>query len=262
VLDYGPETERRIPVGARVSSLPILSGPNGRRIIGQNPDAPGGFGEYFLLTEAITKVVPSGAPSEVVCVSDAIAVGWSAAHRAAVAGREVPIVIGCGAIGLSVVATLRLLGVGPIVAVDLAPARRQTARRMGADVVVDPAATSPYEAWGNHSPAGYVVFECVGVRGVLATVIKNCARDTRIFSMGGPPEGDVLPTLTAKRKGINIQFGGGPLPAHWDAAFEAVCSGRLDVAPMLGATVGIDGVSAALDASRSADAPARIVVVP
>src|ERR1700761_8902400 len=54
VVGYGPGTERRIPVGTRVSSLPILlTEDGGRKIIGQNPESPGGFGEYFLLTEAL-----------------------------------------------------------------------------------------------------------------------------------------------------------------------------------------------------------------
>jgi len=110
--------------------------------------------------------------------------------------------------------------------------------------------------------AGCVVFECVGVPGVLDSIISGCERGTRIFSAGGPPEGDHLHTLTAKRKGLNIQFGGGPLPAHWNEAFEAVCSGDLDVTPMLGRSVGLDEVPAALDAARDANGPARIIVVP
>jgi threonine dehydrogenase-like Zn-dependent dehydrogenase len=77
VVDYGPDTERRIPVGARVSSLPVLSTPTGRKIIGQNPESPGGFGEYFLITEAMTRVVASDLPSEVVCVADAISASGS-----------------------------------------------------------------------------------------------------------------------------------------------------------------------------------------
>ena len=49
---------------------------------------------------------------------------------------------------------------------------------------------------------------------------------------------------------------------HWDGAFEAVCSGSLDVRPMLGRTVELDEVPSALDASRDASGPTRIVVVP
>ena len=276
VVGYGPGTERRIPVGTRVSSLPILTTATGRRIIGQNPDSPGGFGEYFLLSESITRVVRSDLPSEIVCVADAISVGWSTASRAALTPREVPLVIGCGAIGLSVIATLRRLGVGPIVAVDFVASRRSTALAMGADVVVDPAGISPYQAWRDVArgtaesmkdtmaaiAVGCVVFECVGIPGVLDSIIKGCDRGTRIYSVGGPPEGDHLHTLTAKRKGLSIQFGGGPSMAHWDEAFEAVCSGGLDVGPMLGRTVGLDEVPAALDAARDADGPTRIVVVP
>ncbi|MFF5302853.1 zinc-binding dehydrogenase [Streptomyces sp. NPDC013161] len=264
VVDHGPGTERLIPVGTRVSSLPVLATPAGRRIIGQSPEAPGGFGELFLLTEAITRVVVSDLPSEMVCVADAISVGWSTASRAQLSASEAPLVIGCGAIALSAIGRLKNLGVGPIVAADLVASRRATALAMGADVVVDPAEVSPYEVWrnaaGNRSSC--VVFECVGVPGVLDSIIKGCERGTRIFSVGGPPEGDHLHTLTAKRKGINIQFGGGPSMDHWDEAFRAVCSGSLDVGPMLGHTVGLDGVPAALDAARDADGPARIIVVP
>ncbi|MDH6217914.1 zinc-binding dehydrogenase [Streptomyces pseudovenezuelae] len=265
VVGHGPGTERRIPVGARVSSLPIVVVPGGRRIIGQNPESPGGFGGLFLLTEALTRPVASDLTSELVCVADAIAVGWSAASRARLTAREVPLVIGCGAICLSTVAALRSLGVGPVVAAGLVASRRRTATAMGADVVADPAEVSPYEAWrevAGTGDVGCVVFECVGLPGVLDSIIKGSARGTRIFSMGGPPQGDLLRTLTAKRKGISIQFGGGPTPDHWNEAFDAVCSGRLDVRPMLGRTVGLDEVPTALDAARAADAPARIVVVP
>ncbi|SEP20370.1 zinc-binding dehydrogenase [Trujillonella endophytica] len=277
VVDHGPRTERRIPVGTRVSSLPILFTATGVKIIGQNPETPGGFGEYFLLSEPMARVVRSELPAELVSVADAISVGWSAATRAQVTPREVPMVIGCGAIGLSTIGTLKRLGVGPVVAVDFNAARRETARAMGADVLVDPAEVSPYAAWrdvATGSPdgardlvaaaglPGSVVFECVGLPGVLDGVIMGAERGTRVFSMGGPPAGEHLHTLTAKRKGINIQFGGGPSPEHWDQAFEAVCDGSYDVTPMVGHSVGLDEVPAALDDARDADGPARIIVVP
>jgi threonine dehydrogenase-like Zn-dependent dehydrogenase len=277
VVDYGPGTQRRWAPGTRVSSIPALLTGDGVRIIGQSPEAPGGFGERFLMTEAMTQVVPSDLPAELVSIADAISVGWSYVQRAAVTPKEVPLVIGCGAIGLSAVASLRHLGVGPIVAVDFVASRRDTARAMGADVVIDPAAVSPYSAWrelafGSPEPVrdvmnlldlpGCVVFECVGVPGVLDSIVKGCERGTRIFSAGGPPQGDHLHTMVAKRKGLNIQFGGGPSMTHWNEAFAEVCAGRLDVTPMFGWTVDLDGVPAAIDAARDAHGPARIVVVP
>jgi threonine dehydrogenase-like Zn-dependent dehydrogenase len=38
VVVYGPHTERRIALGTRVSSLPVLATPSRRKIIGQNPE--------------------------------------------------------------------------------------------------------------------------------------------------------------------------------------------------------------------------------
>jgi len=277
VVDYGSKTQRKWPVGTRVSSIPALLVRDGVRIIGQSHDAPGGFGEYFLLTEGMTQVVPSDLPNELVSIADAISVGWSYVKRAAVTSKEVPLVIGCGAIGLSAVASLKRLGIGPIVAVDFVASRRETARTLGADVVVDPAELSPYAAWrelayGSAEPVrdmmslldlpGCVAFECVGVPGVLDTIFKGCERGTRIFSAGGPPQGDHLHTMVAKRKGLNIQFGGGPSMTHWNEAFEEVCSGRLDVTPMFGWSVDLEGVPQAIDDARDANGPARIIVVP
>jgi threonine dehydrogenase-like Zn-dependent dehydrogenase len=277
VVDYGPGTQRTWATGTRVSSIPALLVADGVRIIGQSNEAPGGFGEYFLLSEAMTRVVPTDLPDELVAIADAISVGWYYVSRAAVTPKEVPLVVGCGAIGLSAIASLKRLGVGPIVAVDFVASRRETAEAMGADVVVDPAAVSPYAAWrelayGSPEPIrdmmgmldlpGCVVFECVGVPGVLDAIIKGCERGTRILSAGGPPQGDHLHTMVAKRKGLNIQFGGGPSITHWNDAFDEVCSGRLDVTPMFGYTVDLDGVHAALDAARDANGPARIIVVP
>lgn len=277
VVEYGPRTEGRIPLGTRVSSLPVLFTSGGVRVVGQSAEAPGGFGEYFLMSEAVTQVVPSDLPSELVSIADAISVGWSYATRAAVHVDEVPMVIGCGAIGLSTIATLRTLGVGPIVAVDFVASRRETALAMGADVVIDPAAVSPYAGWrevafGSPEPVRdimnvvamkrCVIFECVGIPGVLDGIFKGCERGTRIFSTGGPPAGEHLHTMIAKRKGLNIQFGGGPSMTHWNEAFEAVCSGRVDVTPMFGRVVGLDEVPQALDDARDANGPARIIVVP
>jgi threonine dehydrogenase-like Zn-dependent dehydrogenase len=277
VIDYGPNTDRTIALGTRISSLPILLTAAGPKIVGQNPETPGGFGEYFLMDARLARVVHSELPSNVVSVADAISVGWSAAKRASLTTSEIPLVIGCGAIALATIATLKSLGAGPIIAADFVASRRATAIAMGADIAIDPAEISPYQSWRDVASAsdtgprdlmaaaagpGCVVFECVGLPGILDTIIRSCERGTRIFSMGGPPEGDHLNTLMAKRKGLNIQFGGGPSAQHWDEAFEAVCSGSLDVMPMVGHSVGLDGVAQAINDARDANGPARIIVCP
>lgn len=278
IVDYGPKTERKWARGTRVSSLPLLARASGRRIIGYSPDAPGAFGEYFLMTEKLTQVIEGELPDELVALSDAMAVGWSYVRRADVQPTEIPLVIGCGAIGLSAIAALRYRGIGPILAADFVKSRRDTALAMGADIVIDPAELSPFQAWNDVASAsvaetrgmvgqivpgrGCVVFECVGVPGVLNNIVRSCPRDTRIFSAGGPPEGEHLHTMTAKRKGLNMQFGGGPSVDDWNRTLREVCSGQLDVTPMTGSLVGLEDMPQAIDDARDANGPARIVLIP
>jgi L-iditol 2-dehydrogenase len=56
---------------------------------------------------------------------------------------ETVAVFGAGPIGLLTVAALRMAGAGRIWAVEPSPARRELARRMGADAVIDPTAVDP-----------------------------------------------------------------------------------------------------------------------
>src|SRR5882672_1280329 len=46
IVDFGPNTARRLPVGTRVCSMPVLQRPAGRQTIGYSNEHPGGFGEY------------------------------------------------------------------------------------------------------------------------------------------------------------------------------------------------------------------------
>jgi len=101
-------------------------------------------------------------------------------------------VIGCGPVGLAVIASLKISGVHPIIAADFSSKRRALAVEMGADIVVDPGEMSPYMSWHQAAtPAGYdgsryaqlfgfspklppaVIFECVGVPGVIQQVIDG-----------------------------------------------------------------------------------------
>jgi threonine dehydrogenase-like Zn-dependent dehydrogenase len=277
VVEYGPGTARKWAPGTRVSSTPVLILPQAVRIVGYSGDAPGGFGQYFLMSEAVTQEVRGDLPSELVATSDAMAVGWHYVKRAALGPKEIPLVIGCGAIGLSMIAALRRRGVGPIVVADFTPARRELARLMGADIVIDPAAASPYAAWRDVAYGSpdvtrgifdgldlprCVVFESVGRPGVLDGIVAACERETRIFSAGGCPDGDHIHSQIAHGKGLNIQFGGGPQLVDWNEALDEVCSGRIDVRPIVGEVVPLDDMPAALDRARRSDAPARIIVRP
>ena len=148
VLDYGPGTARRFKPGAKVCSLPALLTAEGPQGIGYSNDNVGAYAERMLLSEALLLEVPNGLAAEHAALTEPLAVGVHAVAKAGIKGDEVPLVIGCGPVGLAVIAALKIRGLHPIVAADYSPARRALAARLGADIVVDPARSQPYATLG------------------------------------------------------------------------------------------------------------------
>src|SRR5262245_11328178 len=139
VVDHGPNAKKNLKVGARVCSMPVLLRAAGPETVGYSNDNPGGYGEYMRLTEGLLLEVPNGLSTEFAALTEPMAVGLHAVEKARLDQDDVPLVIGCGPVGLAVIASLRLKGVRPIVAADFSPRRRQLAEAVGADIVVDPA---------------------------------------------------------------------------------------------------------------------------
>src|SRR5208282_372959 len=147
VVDYGPQTQKRLKPGTRVVAMPVLIKPSGVETVGYSNENPGGYGELMRLTEFLLLEVPNGLSTERAALTEPMAVGYHAVQKARLAKDDAPLVIGCGPVGLAVIAALKLGGAHPIVAADFSPRRRQLAQRMGADVVVDPKEKSPFETW-------------------------------------------------------------------------------------------------------------------
>ncbi len=105
--------------------------PTGPKGIGYSNDNVGAYAERMLLSEALLLEVPNGLAAEHAALTEPLAVGIHAVEKANVRGGEVPLVIGCGPVGLAVIAGLKLKGLHPIIAADYSPARRALAREDG-----------------------------------------------------------------------------------------------------------------------------------
>ena len=252
VLDYGPDTPRRLKPGTLVCSLPALVTPTGPTGIGYSNDNVGGYAEAMLLSESLLLEVPNGLSADHAALTEPLAVGVHAVAKADIRGGEVPLVIGCGPVGLAVIAALRIKGLHPIIAADYSPARRARAEKMGADVVVDPARAQPYATWAEHAamsteekaarpafqahlaalkPA--LIFECVGVPGLLQQVFEGAPRDARIVVVGVCMESDRNEPMLGIMKELNVQYVLGYTPDEFAGSLRLLAEGEVD-APVAG----------------------------
>jgi threonine dehydrogenase-like Zn-dependent dehydrogenase len=280
IVDHGPGTQRTLPVGTVVCGPPLGLGPQGAGIIGYTPMYPGGYGEYMILTEGLTMAVPNGLDPKIAAITEPFSVAHRAVRRAALRGDEVAIVLGLGPIGLGVVAALKARDhQGAVIAADFSPRRRAMAAGLGASEVLDPATATPYDRWADfgvptstvqriaaemfgQTPRGSVVFECVGVPGMLQQVIEGTPAGGKIMLVGVCMQQDTLEPGVAVSKELEIKGSFGALPDEYRATLHDIAEGRIDAGSIITGEVGLDGLAGAFEELGHPDRHAKIVVIP
>ncbi len=263
ILDFGPHTAKNLKPGDRVCSMPIVLHAAGFGAVGYSNDFPGGYAEQMLLTEGFLLKVPDDVPTEAAALTEPMAVGIHAVAKAQREAGEGGVVVGCGPVGLAVIAGLRLQGGEPIVASDFSPRRRALAEAMGAHVTVDPAATPVMEAWRKAAGAKpATVFECVGVPGMLDQIVLEAPPQSRIVVAGVCMEEDRIRPMLAINKELNLQFVLGYTPEEFAGTLRSIAEGEIDVGPLITGRVTLEGVAGAFDDLSRPDDHAKILVEP
>jgi threonine dehydrogenase-like Zn-dependent dehydrogenase len=279
IVDYGPATSKHLKPGARVCSMPVLVRNTGIEAVGYSNENPGGYGEYMRLTEALVLEVPSDLATEHAALTEPMAVGYHAVQMARMERQDVALVIGCGPVGLSVVAALKLSGASPIVAADFSPGRRELALKMGADVTVDPGELSPYESWkevavdrSGAAPAApwimgpplrpAVIFECVGVAGIIEQIMLNAPRHARIVVAGVCMDRDRFEPMFGINKELSLQFVLGYTADEFVATLRNLGEGKIAAEAMITGKVGVEGVAQAFEELASPMHHAKILIEP
>ena len=279
VLDHGPGSAHALKAGTRVVSIPATLTATGVELLGFSNRLPGGFSERMILSEQLILDVPNGLPTETAALTEPFAVGFHAVTKARMDANSVCLVVGCGPVGLAVIAALKAQGHGPVIAADFSPRRRAAAEKLGADVVIDPAKESPHERWeglGVPKARGAqqmvrmmggsfgrpVVFECVGSPGVLESLIEAAPAGAQIVVAGVCMETDRIEPTIAITKEIELTFVFGYTPEEFAGTLRSLAEGQIDVEGLITGRVGLDGVAGAFSALGDPEAHVKILVTP
>lgn len=256
ILEAGPDTETH-PPGTLVTSLPVLLSAKGVEPIVYSNSTVGGYAERMLLSAPLLLPIPNGLDFKHAALTEPMAVGLHAVNKSNVAPGETALVLGCGPIGIAIIAALRAKGVETIVASDFSPKRRELATAMGAHQTLDPAQGSPFDAV---KPA--VVFEAVGVPGIIDDVLLRARPGTRLVVAGVCMQPDTVHPFFAIAKEINVQFVLAYTPEEFGDSLRALAEGDIDVSPLITGEVGLDEVGTAFDDLADPERHCKILVTP
>jgi threonine dehydrogenase-like Zn-dependent dehydrogenase len=279
ILDHGPGSAKALKVGTRVVSVPAVMTGAGVELLGFSNRLPGGFSERMVLSESLVLEVPNGLPTEHAAMTEPFAVGLHAVAKARLEPRSPSLVVGCGPVGLAVIAALKACGHGPVVAADFSSRRRAAAERLGADIVLDPAVENPHDRWESlgvpktraaqqmvqmmgGSFARPIVFECVGAPGVLQALIEAAPAGAQIVVAGVCMETDRIEPSIAITKEIELTFVLGYTAEEFAQTLRRLAEGVIDVSHLVTGQVGLDGVAGAFQALGDPEAHVKILVTP
>ncbi len=161
----------------------------------------GGQGEYFLVNGAQTSMarIPDALSDEdVIFTTDIMSTGFAAIERAGVAAGDTVAIFAQGPVGLCATAAARTMGAGTIVAVESIPERAEMARRLGADVVLEPgdAVTRIMASTGNRGVD--VAVEALGHQATFENCLTVARRGGTVSVVG---VFSAFPTLTLPTSG-------------------------------------------------------------
>jgi threonine dehydrogenase-like Zn-dependent dehydrogenase len=256
ILEAGPDTETH-PPGTLVTSLPVLLSTKGVEPIVYSNSTIGGYSERMLLSAPLLLPIPNGLDFKHAALTEPMAVGLHAVNKSNISPGETALVLGCGPIGIAIVAALQSKGIETIVASDFSPKRRELATAMGAHQTLDPAQGSPFDSV---KPA--VVFEAVGVPGIIDAVLLRARPGTRLVVAGVCMQPDTVHPFFAIAKEINVQFVLAYTPEEFGESLRALAEGDIDASPLITGEVGLDAVGAAFDDLADPERHCKVLVTP
>ena len=236
------------------------------RILGVDFD--GGFADYVVLPERNAWEVDRRIPLEVASIHDPFgnAVHTAFAHGGA---DEIPtstvVVLGCGPIGLFALGVARAAGARQVIAVEPNEFRLDLAKKMGADVLVDPSKDDPVEAvrTATDGRGAEVVLEMSGVSKVIDQGTRMLDHGGRLSLLGLPTEPvalDLTDQVIFKEARL---FGvtGRELFRTWQQMTTLLATGMVDPTPVITHRFPLARFEEAFEAAASGRA-GKIILLP
>ena len=262
IVKFGPETQQRLPIGTRVTSVPILLSHNGAGV-GVTPGLSGAYSEYFILDEALLLAVPEHLPAEAIALTEPLAVGLHAVNRSEIGLADTALVVGCGPIGLAVISALQLRGVTNIVAADLQADKLRKATAFGAKLTANPSLEDEVAMAAQLAEAGkLVIFECVGIHTLIDNFIRRAPPHATVVVTGIHTAVANVNYAYATVKELDLRFSYYYQPQEFSECLNALGDGKIPWQQLLTGKVGMDGVSDAFNQLMRPNDHVKVVIEP
>jgi 2-desacetyl-2-hydroxyethyl bacteriochlorophyllide A dehydrogenase len=212
----------------------------------------GGMADVFPIDATRLHIVPADLTDAQAALIEPLATPVHALRLAGdVAGKTV-VVLGCGTIGLLVLAAARFRGARTVVMTDMIESKRELALRAGADAVVDASAPDLAEQVRAHlGETADFVFDCVSVQSTLDSAFAMVGKGGTVVVVGVPQKPVTVPLPDIQDKQVRLQGAATYLAEDYAEATEIIRSGGVSTDIMISNTFPLEQAAAAFAAATS-----------
>jgi L-iditol 2-dehydrogenase len=209
---------------------------DGRMVLGVSPGEyrrNGAFAEFVAVPQHILYGVPAGVSFEQAAMVEPVAVATHAVGLTPISVGDTAVVVGAGMIGLCLVQVLRAAGCARVFAVDLEPEKLDLARRVGADVALDPreADVAKELAQATEGRGADVAFEAVGITATVKTAAAAVRRGGTVTLVGNLSPTVEVPLQAVVTRQLRLQ-GSCAIAGEYPAALSMIERGVVNVDAM------------------------------
>ena len=275
VEEVGKEAAERFTVGDRVCAMPMIGcGRCGPCVTGDGTQCatiqttglgqiPGAYAEYVRVGMHETLRLPDGVDHRQGAMVEPLAVGLHAVEKAGLAAGARVLVIGGGPIGLAVSLWARFFGARAVVMSEKAEGRRELAGQFGATDAIDPAREEVGPAFAKRAGGPPdVIFECVGVKGLIQECLNLAPNRGRIVVVGVCVGPDTILPAVAVIKELDLRFVVAYQKRDFELTLTLLEQGRISSQAMVTDVVDLAGFSDAFEALKRPSTQCKVMLEP
>jgi (R,R)-butanediol dehydrogenase/meso-butanediol dehydrogenase/diacetyl reductase len=222
----------------------------------------GGYAEYAVTRPNQCVKLPSGLTLADGAIIEPLAVALHGVNLSGLQRGDTVLVLGAGPIGLAVAYWCRKMGAGRVAVQDVAEFQRERAGAMGADAfVVDPAdpVGSADRALGGKAD---IVFECVGIPGLIAQVVEQVRNRGTILLLGLCTQPDTFNSFAMLSKEVRLVTSAFFTTPEYEAALAALESGALEPRALVTDTIALGDTPEVFESLKRRSGQCKVLIAP
>lgn len=222
----------------------------------------GGYAEYALTRPNQCIRLPKSASLADGAIVEPLAVALHGVALSRMTIGDRVLVLGAGPIGLAVAFWARRFGAGRVVVQDLSDWQKARALQMGAhEFVVDPAdpVGSAERALGGKAD---VVFECVGVPGLIAQGVEQVRADGTIVLLGLCTRPDTFNSFAMLSKQVKLVTSAFFTRQEYEAALDALDRGAVEPRLLVTETISLGATPDVFESLRRRTNQCKVLIDP